>query len=536
MKSALRTCRHVIAAAALAAIVAGTPGGAMALTSEGVRQALDQEGSGPARTGRFADALATFYGKRDFRPLWFDGDRLSRAGEALLAALARADEHAIPPSRYGMPALAARVRDGHGTSELALSRAFLSYATDIMSGAVENPRQVTRIFRDLKRPDPVSLLDAIAAAGDPALHLARLPPDLRRYDRLKAALASYREIERKGGWATVGRGPSLKPGMRGARVAQVKQRLLATGDLAATGDAESYDEALVAAVKRFQLRHGLVEDGNVGAETLGEMNVPVGLRIEQLAINLERRRWLAPYLGDRYIYLNIADNDLKVVEKGHTVRIARVIVGKPFQQTPVFSATMTFIEINPYWNVPRSIVINELLPAIRRNPGYLAANGYVLLRRSGDNSSAVGPDGIDWSSGNFPYYIRQLPGPKNALGTLVFRFPNAHNVYLHDTPSRDLFNREARFFSHGCMRVEHPAQLALLLLGGQNGGIWTQQRIDAIIATRKYTVVTLERPIAVHITYLTAWAEADGVQFRRDVYRRDPALRTALKRIGATLR
>jgi murein L,D-transpeptidase YcbB/YkuD len=322
-------------------------------------------------------------------------------------------------------------------------------------------------------------------------------------------LARYREIERNGGWPRVIPGPTAKPGMRGPRVALIKQRLAIAGDLRNTGDLELFDEALAEAVRRFQRRHGLKDDGNVGADTVAEMNVPVKDRIEQIVINLERRRWLAAYLGDRYIYLNIADNDLKLVEKDRTVHTARVIVGKPFQQTPVFSAMMTQIEINPYWNVPRSIAVNELWPIFRRNPGYAAANDYIIQGQS----------------------IRQKPGPKNALGTIAFRFPNPYNVYLHDTPAKSLFEREARFFSHGCMRVQFPMKLALLLLGTQDGGVWTEQRINSIIATRTQTFVALRNPIAVHVTYLTAWAERDGtVHFRRDVYRRDPALKMAMRR------
>jgi murein L,D-transpeptidase YcbB/YkuD len=483
-----------------------------------------------------AAAIYGFYAKRDYRPLWFAGGRLAPHGEALLRALGRAEEHGLHPAMYGMPRLADRIHGATGEDqaelELALTRAYLDFAADVAAGTVDNPRRIGRVFRDSRRPDPAQLLDAIARAGDAAAFLATLPPDTRRYDALKSALAKYREIQRSGGWPIVSPGPVLIRGMRGSRVAMVKRRLLVTGELREVGDAELFDDALVAAVKAFQLRHGLADGGSVGPETVAEMNVSVARRIEQIAINLERRRWLAGHLGERYVYLNIADNDLKVVEKDHTVHVARVIVGKPYQQTPVFSATMTHIEINPYWNVPRSIAVSELLPMIRRNPGYLAANDYLLLRRAGDNSSAADPRSIDWSAisaRNFPYAIRQLPGAKNALGTLVFRFPNAHNVYLHDTPSRSLFERERRFFSHGCMRVQHPVRLALLLLGRQDGGAWTEAHINAIIATRVFTVVPLQRPIPVHITYLTAWAERGGtVHFRADVYNRDAALKAAL--------
>jgi len=512
---------------------------AMAQTPAALQERVDRlqpGGTGPGATrAPLAQSIKDFYTKRAYRPLWFAEGRLAPRAAALIDASAKAGDHGLNPALYGMPRIAESARGASGEAaaeaEIALTRAYLVYATHIASGAIENPRRLGGLFRDVKRPPPELLLDGIANAADPAAYLAQLPPDLRRYDALKAALAAYRRIELAGGWPRIDPGPPLKPGMRGLRVAQVKRRLAVTGDLRAPGVPEVFDENLVAAVKNFQARHGLKPDGGIGAETLAEMNVPVQARIEHLIINLERRRWLAPYLGDRYVYLNIADNDLKVVEKGHTVHVARVIVGKPFQQTPAFSATMQHIELNPYWNVPRSIAVNELLPSIRRNPRYLANNGYVLLRRSGDNSSAVDPASVDWSAG-FPYFIRQMPGPQNALGHFVFRFPNAHNVYLHDTPSRELFDREPRFFSHGCMRVEFPMRLALLLLGGQDNGMWTEARINAVIATRTYTVVPLQRPIAMHITYLTAWAERDGtVEFRRDAYRRDGALKAAMSKI-----
>jgi murein L,D-transpeptidase YcbB/YkuD len=528
--------RRTIGATLLACCLFAAPYPAAALSPQSLQDAADHlPASAPD-----AAVIQDFYKSRDFRPVWFDGDRLSRAGDALLSALARSDEHAIPPARYGMPGLAAQVRaasgDAQAASEIALTHAYLRYARDVSSGVVDNAWQV-RVFRAMSRPAPRLLLDRVASAADAAAVLAGLPPDSRRYDQLKAALAAYRRIEAKGGWPSVAPGPILRPGAHGARVAEVKRRLLVTGDLAAIGDAETYDDALTAAVKRFQQRHGLVDDGHVGLETVAEMNVPVQARVAQIAINLERRRWLAPHLGPRYIYLNIADNDLKIVENGHTIHVAKVIVGKPYQQTPVFSAQVKFIEINPYWNVPSSIAVKEMLPIIRRNPGYLAANHYLLLTRPGDNNSAIDPRVVDWSAVDrrgFPYFIRQMPGPNNALGRIVFRFPNPYNVFVHDTPARQLFSLESRYFSHGCMRVQDPLDIALLLLGHQDGGIWTRQRLEKIVASRNYTVVHLARPIDIHITYLTAWAERDGlVEFRRDVYRRDPAVRAALTAAGA---
>jgi murein L,D-transpeptidase YcbB/YkuD len=460
---------------------------------------------------KYTAAVREFYARRGYRPLWI-GQGLSTHGDALRATLSRASEHGLDPAAYRVPEFETRGRVSTAAEpdlELALTYAYLEYATDVLSGVIDNPRAIGRVQRDSRRPDPLALLEGIANAPNPAAYLARLWPDGRRYNALKTALAKYRQIERNGGWPIVAGGPTLKPGAHAPRVAQVKQRLLVTGDLARLGDSEFFDEELAAAIRKFQNRHGLKDDGTIGADTVAAMNVPVKERIEQIVINLERRRWLAAHLGDRYLYLNIADNDVKLVDKDRTIHTARVIVGKPYQQTPVFSAAMIQIEINPYWNVPRSIAVNELWPIFRRNHGYAAANDYI----------------IDGTS------IRQKPGPKNALGTIAFRFPNPYNVYLHDTPAKSLFDRESRYFSHGCMRLEFPMKLALLLLTGQDSGIWTEQRINSIITTRVQTFVNLKSPIAIHITYLTAWAERDGtVHFRPDVYRRDPALKQAMRR------
>jgi len=482
-------------------------------------------------------AIRSFYSQRDHRPLWFENGKLSLRGKALLKALAEAGEHGLRPALYRAEELAKRAAEAGAGSiadiDLALTRAYLDYAGDISSGVIDNPRRTGETFRDAKRPPPQKLLDEIAKATDVNGFFALLPPDTRRYNALKAALAKYRQFEKSGGWPIVSKGPTLKPGMKGERVAQVKRRLLVTGELAELGEPGHFGDDLVAAVKAFQRRHGLNDDGTVGVETLAAMNVPVSDRIAQLIINLERRRWLGAQLGDRYIYVNIADNDLKVVEKDKTVHVARVVVGKPFHQTPVFSALMTYIEINPYWNVPYGIAMRDLLPKIKANPGFLSANDYLLLTRSGDNSSAINPASVDWSTitpRNFPFTFRQKPGPKNALGTMAFMFPNPHNVFIHDTPTKSLFNVEDRYFSNGCVRVQYPMKLALLLLAGQNGGQWTVSRIKSIIETDKQTRIELKKPIQVHITYLTVWADSDGtVQFRKDLYKRDDALTRAIR-------
>ncbi len=535
--------RTLLRAVPLFALALSAAQPAIAETIAALREKLDVAvtAAKTAPEKSLEEVIRDFYAKRENRSLWFDQGGLNARGKTLLAVLARAPEHGLNPASYGMPKLAERAAKADGASrseiEHALTRAYLDYAGDVSSGVVENPRKVQAMFRDPKRPDPRKLLDDVAKAGDFAKFLENLPPDTRRYQNLKVSLAQYRAIEKKGGWPAVDNGPTLKPGMTHARVAQVKRRLAVTGDyIDRAAPSNSYDDALVAAVKKFQARHGLAEDGNVGAETLAAMNVPVKDRIEQLVINLERRRWLGGYLGDRYIYVNIADHDLKVVDKDKTIYTARVVVGKVYHETPVFSGTLSYIELNPYWNVPHSIATKEMLPIIRRNPGYLDANDYLVLTRMGDNSSAVPSASVDWSSlstSNFPYQLRQLPGPKNALGTTLFMFPNAHNVFIHDTPGRNIFSLEDRYFSHGCVRVEHPMKLAMLVLKDLDGTAWTEQRIKATLEKKDPTRIDLKQPIPVHITYLTAWADPDGtVQFRKDAYKRDGTLKAAIRQIA----
>ncbi len=485
-------------------------------------------------------AMRAYYEKQQYRPLWLEGARANEKARQLITVLGKAGEEGLNPKLYGVEALARRAEqaaaDGAADLELDLTIAYLDYAGDVSSGAVENPRQVSGSFRDAKRTDPGKLLEQLASASDAAKHLANLAPDTRRYKNVKAALARYREIEKAGGWPAVSKGPTLKPGMTHARVAEVRKRLAVTGELAGDTSSAQYDAALAAAVKKFQERHGLAADGNVGAETAGEMSVPVKDRIDQLVINLERRRWLAGHLGDRYIYVNIADNDVKVVVADKTVQVTRAVVGKPFHETPVFSGMMSYIELSPYWNVPHSIATRDLLPQIKRAPGFIEGNNYLLLTRIGDNNSAISSASVDWSTvsaGSFPYYLRQKPGPWNALGGMAFMFPNPHNVFLHDTSKRSLFSVEDRYFSNGCVRLEFPMKLALLLLKDQDNGAWTERRILDIVEKKDPVRVNLKNPMPVHITYLTAWADADGtVQFRKDGYKRDPALKAAMRNLG----
>ncbi len=328
-------------------------------------------------------------------------------------------------------------------------------------------------------------------------------------------------------------GEPIKPGMSDPRLPGLRARLAQSG-LATTpeGDPSRYDAALEKAVRIFQGRHGLPLDGALGKKTIEALNVPVERRIEQMAMNLERRRWLPDDLGERYVFVNMADFALKVVDGPHTIHATRVVVGTPFHRTPVFSDAIKYIELNPFWNVTPSIAAKELLPKIRKDPGYLARNGYRLFSGWGAEASELDPFSVDWSgvsASRFVYKIRQDPGPKNSLGQLKSVFPNTQSIYLHDTPSRQLFQQTMRAFSHGCIRVENPLDLAVVLLGGADG--WTKEKLTQAISSGERKIIALSKPIPVHLVYLTAWVNKDGsVHFRDDIYGRDNRLAEGLRR------
>jgi murein L,D-transpeptidase YcbB/YkuD len=382
--------------------------------------------------------------------------------------------------------------------------------------------------RELMGEDPAITLQR--AIDSPSLRdfAAEVIPRAFLYDRFKAALARYRAIAAAGGWPEVPRGPSLKPATADDRVPVLAARLAATGDLpaeaalAATG---FYDGAIVEGLRTFQSRHGLMADGVVGPATLAALNVPVAARIDQIRANLDRARWVLYDPERDFIVVNIAGFGLYIVRRGEVVWRTRVQVGRPYRQTPVFRAEMTYLVLNPNWTVPPTIFREDVLPQVRRDSSYLATRNIDLKDLGGQ---AVDPASVDWSGArSFPYQLVQRPGPDNALGRIKFMFPNAHFVYLHDTPSRELFERDSRAFSSGCIRVENPLELAQQILGSK----WSRERLDSMLATRRTETVFLDEPISVMLLYWTTEPSADGrVTFFPDVYNRDPTVIAALAR------
>ena len=477
--------------------------------------------------------IFTFYHDRNFKPVWTRDTGVKGKGKALLKALQNAHEHGLDPAFYNINDIAERITSTNpevlGELDLLMSLAFSTFATDLAKGRLEPAKVSSGVHIETFSPGAVTLIDGAEEAVDLEPYLDRIASSAPRYHRLKKALANYRELASHGQWPQISSGQPLKAGMDDPRVPTLRKRLLASGDLKSndTPDSTIYDEQLIAAVKAFQLRHGKAGDGVIGPQTLSALNVPLSHRIKQMVVNLERRRWMKDNLGKRYVFVNLADQSLKVVdtlETGEkTIHTARVVVGKPFHNSPIFSDEMEYLVINPYWNVPTSIANKEYLPKLRRDPGYLQRQNIRLLGKNGE----INPFSINWNGlSRIPYRLRQDTGKKNALGRIKFIFPNRHNVYIHDTPSKGLFARAVRYFSHGCIRVQYPVKLAATLLEPQG---WNAKKINKQITLGKRRIVSLKSKIATHITYLTAWVNKDGqINFRKDVYNRDKPLIKAL--------
>ena len=482
------------------------------------------------------DFIPELYENRQFRPAWTDQTNV----DAALKAIYTSSEQGLNPSDFHAEHLDEALAnpkpdlDARADFELLMSDAFVRFAYQMLFGKVD-PVALDADWNfggPIFEEDPATVINRHLDAGTLAELIPRAEPEDPFYQQMKAALKRYREIEAAGGWSTIAEGGKLEAGMQDDRVPALRRRLQVTGDLAENADANSnaFDDQLDEAVKRVQARHGLEADGIVGPGTLGALNVPVEDRINQIRVNLERARWVLHGLAPEYVIVNIAGFRVYLVKDGRDVWTTRAVVGKPYRKTPVFKADMTYVEFNPTWTVPPTILRNDILPKVRENPSYLSEMNFSVVDSNGNR---VEPASVDWSAGKIPYQIVQEPGPGNALGEIKFMFPNDHFVYLHDTPSKELFERTERTFSSGCIRVDKPFEFAEVLLGADQG--MTAEKIEAIRASGKTETVNLETPLPVLLLYWTAEPDADGtVRFLNDVYERDAQILEALDETFAT--
>ena len=402
--------------------------------------------------------------------------------------------------------------------ELLLTTTFFKYSEKAFSGINKNARKLDWFIPRAKKNYQV-MLDSLVLkdANDKTYEPVNL-----YYSKLKEKLKLYRNIQKNGGFPIIKmKQEFLAKTETDSVLLTVKRRLFLSGDLKVEENNILYTKTLADAIANFQQRMGLPENGKLNFKTIAELNKTVDFRIKQMLINLERLRWVPVEIENDYLLVNIPEYKLHVFENKKLIWEVNVVVGKEAKQTTIFKGNISKLVLNPYWNVPRSIVEEEILPALKRNRNYLKQNDMeVVAGKKVINSSA-----INWNkfSKNIPYDIRQKPGNENSLGKMKFLFPNSYNIYLHDTPAKELFDSNKRDFSHGCIRVEDPKKLALYLL--RNNKAWNASNVDKILQTNKETEIAIEPKIPVYITYFTAWVDGNGnLNFRNDIYNLDDEL------------
>lgn len=465
-----------------------------------------------------ARRMRSFYNARNFQYAWFDNDGLTEQARGFWSLHDYHTTYAHDSTLHDK-ALQKKMDDliteeGLSVSasdksalatELQLTQHFIQYMMSAYPDGYVKRKEMER-FVPFKKQDALYLADSLLKKKHKD---DKYFEDVNAsYGKLKEQLAHYHAIATKGGWQPVTiTGKSIKKGASSPAIVQIKQTLHLLGDLPVLDTTPVYNDTLELAVKSFQERHGYKPDGVIGASFIKELNVPVEQRVQQLLINMDRMRWLPNTpTSDNLILVNIPEYMLHMYEGKNKVWDMVVVVGKAGHNTMMFNGDLNQVVFSPYWNVPPSIVKNEILPAMERNPNYLASQNMEIVS----------------NQGNLPV-IRQRPGPGNSLGKVKFLFPNSFNIYFHDTPSKSLFERDQRAFSHGCIRLSDPFKMAQYLL--RNQPEWTPERIQKAMNAGEEKFVKLEKPVPVIITYYTAWVDDAGrLNFRNDIYKHDEIL------------
>ncbi|PIE12706.1 MAG: murein L,D-transpeptidase [Rhodobacterales bacterium] len=483
--------------------------------------------------------LAAFYQANGYKSLWtgtFGRDASRR--KALFAAIANAGVHGLPVKRYNAESLKAQLKSvrnprERGKLEVALSRTFVQYARDMQTGAIK-PRTIdSGIVRAIPYRARSSYLVNFAKSNPNGFFKA-LPPKTPEYTRLLKEKMKLEKRLANGGWGQKVPAKSLKPGQSGNAVVILRNRLVAMGYMNRSS-AQSYDAKMQKAVQQFQLDHGLAADGVAGPGTMAEINKSVQSRLQTVIVAMERERWVNQPRGKRHVLVNIPDFTVKIIDNEKVTFETRAVVGanKADRRSPEFSDVMEHMVINPTWNVPRSIAVKEYLPMMKKNRN--AASHLRLVDSRGRTVSRANINFGAYNERTFPFNIKQPPSRRNALGLVKFMFPNKYNIYLHDTPAKNLFSRETRAYSHGCIRLHKPFEFAYTLLAKQSSN--PQGEFKAYLDTGKEKAVALKEQVPVHIIYRTAFTSPKGrMQYRRDIYGRDARIWNALAKAGVSLR
>lgn len=495
-----------------------------------------------AETAARDDDIATYYRENGYQPVWtVEGEAGTARRKALMAAIQHADDHGLPSVRYNFEDLYQMMADTRsprdlGLLEVAMSKSFLAYARDVQTGMFVPSSLDSGIARKAPLRDRQSYLTNLVSSADAQEFFDVLPPQNMEYVRLMKEKLRLERVVANGGWGPKAKAKKLKPGDSGEAVVALRNRLISMGYINRSAS-RSYDAPMQKAVQAFQLDHGLEADGVAGAATISAANRSAKKRLQSVIVAMERERWLnlPDGRGERHVLVNLADFHARVVDDGKVTFKTRSVVGKNQhdRRSPEFSDVMEHMVINPTWNVPRSIATKEYLPMLQKNPN--AVSYLKVIDGSGRVVNRANVDFTQYSARSFPFDIKQAPGRRNALGLVKFMFPNKHNIYLHDTPSKSLFARETRAFSHGCIRLQQPFDFAYTLLARQESE--PVEFFQTKLKTGRETKVDLDQPIPVHIIYRTAFTNAKGpVQYRRDIYGRDAKIWEAMANEGVVLR
>ena len=448
--------------------------------------------------------LYDFYRGRNYSFAWFDQNGMIEPADNLYNRIMNIKDEGLPDKilyKQRFTELMEREADNPVPSsmlDIMLSAQYLGYAKLAWTGLSKQKMAAVNWYLPRKETPYKQLLDSLLTGKN----ILDNEPVFRQYGKLKDYLLRYNNIQENGGWGMIKADKkNYNPGDTSPVIGQIRKTLFITGDLAEDNESTVYDPALLGAIKKYQQRFGYKENGIITATLIREMNVPVEKRIEQIVVNMERCRWVPVDLKSEFLLVNIPDYKVHLYSNDSVLWSMNVVVGKNQHKTVVFNGELKYIVFSPYWNIPASILKNETLPAMRRNPNYLARHN------------------MEWNGGN----VRQKPGPNNSLGLVKFLFPNSHSIYMHDTPAKSLFNEDKRAFSHGCIRLADAKKLVMYLL--RNEPEWTEAKITAAMNQGKERTVTLKKPVPVFIAYFTSWVDRNGqLQFRNDVYQRDGRL------------
>ena len=482
--------------------------------------------------------ILDFYSENDYELIWFGNNALASQRRAeLVNSLQSASFHGLPGKKYQVNSLLSKLSTSDSLFEIGVLEglfmiAFTEYASDLDTGVLIPSEVDTDIVRQIRFKDTDFYIQGLLSRN-PYDYFRSLGPQSSEYARLLVEYQKLSEIIRNGGWSNIATDRILRFGDSGDDVVAIRNRLFDQGYMP-NSISTKFDKKLLKAVQKYQSDHGLIPDGIIGAGTILELNITAEQRLSSIIVALERERWLGDTLGQRHIWVNLADFKAKIIEDHAVVFETRTVLGvnDESMRSPEFSDKMEYMVVNPTWHIPVSIAKNEYLPELKKDPEALP-----FLKLFDSSGSLVDRESIDFSilgKNYFPYEMKQLPSTTNALGLVKFMFPNPYNIYLHDTPAKDLFMKEVRDFSHGCIRLHEPFDFAYALLEKQTDE--PQSEFQNALKSQEETIILLSKSVPVHITYRTAFTKAGGgIEFRRDIYGRDQKIYDALVELGLEL-